>query len=249
LVAQDFRLAGRGAVATIWINHLDAGGESDRVMRSVLLCIVGIDGSGKSTLAKEVVGRMQSRGIRSRYVWGGFDPTVFLRPAIWLARCLIYREDRHSRVSESKGRVLKNRTWSTVYYYVVLADYALQMLIRVKLPLLLGQSVICDRYVHDMVVTTAVVLDYSGERLLRLLARMQRLVPRSDRVLVADLAEQIAYERKDDVPSIVFLRKRRRDYQRIAQAHGLSVLDASQPLDTLVEIVDTQVLQVCAMRE
>jgi len=180
--------------------------------------------------------------MRSRYVWGGFHPTVLLRPAIWLVKRLAYRENRHSRVSGRKGRVLKNRALSVIYYYIVLADYVLQMLARVQLPLLFGQSVVCDRYVHDTVITTALVLDYSDERLLRLLQWMQRLVPCPDRALVADLPEEVAYKRKDDIPSVAFLSARRKDYQLVAEAHSLPVIDASQPLDTLVEIATAKVL-------
>jgi thymidylate kinase len=215
----------------------------------MLICIVGIDGSGKTTLARQLVERMQTHGIRSRYLWGGFSPTVLLRPVLWLAKRLVYREDRHSQISEQKGPVLKSKTWSTVYHYGILADYVLQMLTRVGAPLLLGESVICDRYVHDTVINTAFVLDYSDDELLRLLTCMQRLIPRPDLILLADLPEEIAYARKDDVLSVVFLSERRRRFQLVAKAHDLPVFDACQPLDELVEHVAAQVLQLYKDKE
>ena len=204
-------------------------------MRGTLLCIVGIDGSGRTTLAKQLVAEMQAHGIRSRYVWGGFDPTIFLRPAIWLIKTLVYRENRHSYVSEHKGQVLKNKRLAAAYYHIVLADHILQLAARVQLPLLLGESVVCDRYIHDAVMTTALVLDYADAELLRLLKRMLRFVPRPDCTLVADLPAEVAYERKNDVPSIAFLSERRKRYQLITEAHGLPVLDACQSPQVLVE--------------
>ncbi len=202
-------------------------------MRGVLVCIVGIDGSGKTTLAKRLVQEMQARGTRSRYVWGGFAPTVLLRPILWLTKRLVYRRERDTEISESKGQVLKNRWASVLYHYVVLADYVLQMLARVALPLGCGWNVVCDRYVHDIVVNTALVLDYSDEGLLRLLAGIQRLVPRPDRVLWADVPEEVAYARRDDVLSMAFLGERRRRYRLVAEARGLPVLDTRQPADML----------------
>jgi dTMP kinase len=204
-------------------------------MRGTLVCIVGIDGSGKTTLAKQLVAEMQAQGIKSRYVWGGFAPTIFLQPAIWLIKTLIYRENRHSYVSEHKGQVLKNRHLAATYYHIVLADHILQLAARVQWPLLLGESVVCDRYIQDAVVTTSLVLDYTDAELLRLLKRMLRFVPRPDRTLVADLPAEVAYERKDDVPSIAFLSERRKRYQLITEAYGLPVLDACQSPKVLVE--------------
>jgi thymidylate kinase len=218
-------------------------------MRGKLVCLIGIDGSGKTTLAKRLVEEMQARGVTSHYFWGGFSPTVLLRPVLWLAKRLVYREDRHSQVLEQKGSVLKNKMWSTIYHYGILADYVLQVLTRAGAPLLFGWSVVCDRYVHDTVVNTALVLDYSDDKLLRLLVGMQRLIPRPDLTLLADLPEEIAYMRKNDVLSIAFLSERRRRFHLMADAHDLPVLDASKPLDELVEHVTAQVLQLYKDKE
>jgi dTMP kinase len=203
----------------------------------MFVCLIGIDGSGKTTLASRLVKEMQASRVNSRYVWGGFAPTLLLRPVLWLAKHSFYRESRDSELSEHMGPVLKNKGLAQVYHRVVLADYVLQMLTRVGLRLLRGESVVCDRYIHDTVITTAIMLEYPDGRLLRLLDRMQRLVPRPDLVFLADLAEEVAFARKDDNPSIAFLAERRRRYLLIAEAHGLPVLDASQPVDLLVQHV------------
>jgi dTMP kinase len=192
---------------------------------------------------------MRTGGVKSRYVWGGFSPTILLRPIIWLAKHSFYREDRDSEFSERKGLVPKSRRLSEVYHRVVLADYVLQMPTRVSMPLLMGHSIVCDRYLHDTVINTALVLDYSDGKLLCLLERMQRLVPRPDWIFMADLAEEIAFSRKDDVPSIAFLEERRRRYQLIAQAQMLPILRASQPVEVLVQQILTEISQTRVERQ
>jgi dTMP kinase len=203
----------------------------------MLICIIGIDGSGKTTLAKHLVQEMLDRGRKSQYVWGGFCPTLLLRPLLWLAKRSIYREDRHSHVSAQKGPILKNKMVSTIYHHVVLADYVLQMLTRVGVPLLLGQTVVCDRYLHDTVANTAFILDYTDDKMLHLLKWMRHLIPRPDILLLADLPEHVAYARKDDVLSITFLSERRKRYLQIAEANDLTILDACQSADALAQSV------------
>lgn len=210
-------------------------------MPGMLACIIGMDGSGKTTLAQRVARELQGRGIKSRYLWAGFRPTLLLRPVLWLAKRSIYQEDRDTQLVPHKGRVLTRDRLSHIYHRVVLADYVLQMQTRVGLPRLRGESVVCDRYIHDTVITTALVLDSPDSRLLRVLDRMQRLVPRPDWIFVADLPEEVAFARKDDVPSIAFLAERRRRYLLIAEAHDLPILDATQPVDSLVAKILTEI--------
>lgn len=203
-------------------------------MRISLVCIIGIDGSGKTTIARNLVQKMQDRGVKSRYVWGGFRPTLLLQPVIWLIKSSVYREDRHSYFLPQKGTMLRNKALSKIYHYLVLADYLLQMWVRAGIPRMLGYTVICDRYLQDTIVNMAIVLDYSDDRMLRLLEWMQQLFPRPSVTLLADLPEEAAYRRKDDVPSVAFLSERRIRYQVIAQAHTLPILNSSQPLRALI---------------
>ena len=68
-------------------------------MQGTLICIIGIDGSGKTTVARQLVQEMKARGVSARYVWAGFSPTVILRPVLWLAKLLVYREDGQSKAA------------------------------------------------------------------------------------------------------------------------------------------------------
>jgi len=211
----------------------------------VLVCFVGIDGSGKSSIAKALTVKLEERGQKSRYVYGGFIPTfTILRPVAAIAKAIWFRGDRHYEDSQTKGRVLKSTPMSTLYQYLALTDYILQAVFRIRLPLALGWNVVCDRYVYDLAAGIGVLLDYPPDRTLALLRRCLAFLPQPDHVFLLDLPETLAYQRKDDIVSLDFLRARREVYLEMARHHDIAVLDASSSPDHLLQSVCARVLSV-----
>lgn len=54
-----------------------------------------------------------------------------------------------------------------------------------------------------------------------------------DILFLIDLPEEIAHKRKDDVPSVDYLRDRRKMYLYIGNEYKMTILDGSMPLDEL----------------
>ena len=82
--------------------------ERKGLSQGALVCFVGMDGSGKSTLARALRTTLEERGLRSRYVYGGFTSSfTVLRPVVALARATLFRGDKHYQDSQTKGRALK----------------------------------------------------------------------------------------------------------------------------------------------
>lgn len=204
-------------------------------MAGRLFCLVGIDGSGKTTLAKSLTKFLRAKGVNAEYTWAGFEPTAFLKAMFWLAKRSIYDEDRYTHQDKTKGRVITNRTLSVIYHWVVLLDYVLQIFIKVRLRLLRGISIVNDRYTHDIVVNTAIVLNQSMGEMMNLLDLMEKFTPRPDWLVISDAPEEVAFGRKNDVPSIEFLYERRRRYRYIAEVKSIRIMDTSLPLDLLIE--------------
>ena len=209
----------------------------------MFICFSGIDGAGKSTLARDLVAEMERRGIRSLYVYNRLR-LVISKPALWVARVLFLRGKDifgdYEEYSRARKAVFRKRLLSVAYEQLLLTDYFFQVLFKVAVPLALGRNIVCDRYVYDTVVTDlAVDMNYTQERTKRVLKLYLRVLPKPDIVFLVDVPEEVAYGRKDDVPSIDYLKERRHIYLEVGQQHGMIVLDGSKDLASLEsEILD-----------
>jgi len=205
--------------------------------KPVLICFTGIDGSGKSTLAKGLVSSLNKRGIRCKYVYARFEPFI-LKPFILIGKLIFLRgknifKDYKNYSGTKKKATEKHHLLSWIYQQISLLDYYLQALFKVRLPLLMGRNIICDRYLEDVAVNLAVELNYSNVKLKSVLNKIQRRLPEPDLVFLADVPEEIAYQRKKDVPSIEYLKERRQLYLWIQKEYDMVTLDGCKSITEL----------------
>ena len=199
--------------------------------KNFFICFTGIDGSGKTTLSKMLVNEMNENGIITKYVWCGWRRFEFflVRPLISIIKS-VGRRFHQNRDSESNTLA---RVDNPVYSYLVLIDYFFTCITKIGIPLLIGQNIICDRYVYDLIVdlwqnhtmTQKIVLN---------------LLPKPDLIFLVNLSEEIAYRRKDDIPSLEFLKKRKNLYLEMAKKFDMTVLDGSFELGDLRNIIVRQ---------
>ena len=215
--------------------------------RAFLICFMGIDGSGKTTQAKKLVGALEPQGIRSKYVWNVCRP-IITKPFIVLARALFFRGkgpfQNYTEFSSTKRGLFKNPLVSWVYQRLLLFDYLCLSLITIKFPLMLGRTVVCDRYVYDMVVGLAVDFNYSDGKIKGVVKNLLYLLPKPDILFLIDLPEEEGYQRKDDTPSIDYLRERRRIYLNMERNFGMIMLDGSMSSQDLEREIQNKVKEV-----
>ena len=213
-----------------------------------LICFTGIDGSGKTTLAKGLVETMEKKGIRYKYVYGRLEPFI-LRPFIAIGRKIFLRgkdmfRDYTEYSSTKNGAIEHHSFLFTFYRYILLFDYFLQLLFKIRIPLMLGRNIVCDRYVYDTVITDlSVDMNYSNHEIRDLIKRFFYIAPKPDLAFLIDLPEKIAFQRKNDTPSIEYLKERRKMYLDVGKEEGMLVLDGSKKLDDLEGLIRNEVFK------
>ena len=171
-----------------------------------LVSFSGIDGSGKSTVARAVQRALEQCGIRTRYVWSrggssGLAGTLVAGGKRLLGTFSPPPEDLprgatpafiETRRAELFRRPLVRALWP----WLVLIDLAWTYTRKVRLPLLLGRVVLCDRYVADAVAELGSRLRHQAvpntlpARLLRMLS------PKPDAAIYLAVAPETARRRQ-----------------------------------------------------
>ncbi len=132
-----------------------------------------------------------------------------------------------------------NNALATLWSWFFAIDALLQSFVRVFIPLRKGYLVLCDRYVPDLVVDLICeTQDYSILRKIpgRLLLSS---IPKNSSFVLIDIDEQTAFERKQDIPSLDYLRERRTLYLKLANSLKIPIVNGRQnPQDMHQEIIN-----------
>jgi len=215
--------------------------------RGILICFVGIDGSGKTTQAQALAKVMREEyQSKVRTPWVKFEPKM-TKPFLEIAKWLFFRgKDMYQDYADylsTKRSLLRNWFWSTLYRYLLLIDYFPQVFFKIRLPLERMEIVICDRYIYDTVVDLAVDSNYPTQQLRQTMRYYSRLFPRPDMIFLLDLPEEIARQRKGDIPSLRYLTERRKAYLAISQDYKMRVLDGTAETIRLGDLVKSEVVR------
>ena len=172
-----------------------------------------------------------------RKVYGGYD-TWFLRPFVHVATAILM--NRNATSSEyTEYRKNLDRAVSRSRYFVgffrklLLAEYLLEIFVKVTLPLWRGQIVVSDRYVFDTAVNVADNLHLSFDEHLDLTTKWLKFFPRPDLVVWVVAPPHVCIERKDDIPSLDYVLKRMSYYEHLPQRFDLEKLDGTAPLEEI----------------
>ncbi|MDP2675114.1 MAG: nucleotidyltransferase family protein [Dehalococcoidia bacterium] len=199
-----------------------------------LVSLGGLDGSGKTSHAEALSEALTVSGIAHRVVWSRRGCSPLYRLVSRVAKAVLrprrspsVHGDGSGGLVTSEGRGLRASLaqigWAWFNVFDMLAVY----FFRVRLPLLRGKVVICDRYVHDAAVELSHRLP-PGNRLARApLGLLFALSPKPRQTYLLDVEPEAAFQRTPDSPSLAELREQREMYLEFARKHGLSVRDTA----------------------
>ena len=205
--------------------------------RATLVVMTGLDGAGKSTLSARVVDQLREDGYDASRAYGRYLPRLTY-PVIAVGQRTVFsdsdiEEDYEDHQSE-KESLFSNPVLSRAYESAIMADYVPQYVWRVLRKLYTSEIVICDRYAYDTLLSDLAgdVLETPAEAVERY-GTYARLFPEPDHEFYVRVPPEVSMERKDDVPSIEYLRDRRDFYDEFAEAYGLTELDGTESLEYL----------------
>ncbi len=213
--------------------------------KNYLICFIGIDGTGKTTLARMLAQEMNQNNINTKYVIGRFETFKLLKPALFVIKKTLSlfgrRTDQSAEGLRTKRSMFKNRFLAKIWQLSMFLDYLLQLGYKIGLPLMLGRSISCDRYIYDTAVDTTTDFGLSVPKMKESLENMLHLAPKPNVVFLIDLPEEFASQRnlaKSDNLSLDYLRERRELYLNFRGRSEVEVLDGSKKPDELLAIIN-----------
>lgn len=212
-----------------------------REIPASLVCFSGQDGTGKTKHSSLLQNELTQRNIRSDYVWSrgiGFSIEPFLR----MGRLLLIGS-KLSQSSEyvSKRRILLEREpIRTLWTYAMLADKILLLFFKVRIPLLLGRVVICDRYILDIFSDVKCEMGKDVSWVIK--EGVKKLAPKPRIHFVLDAKpEEIMKRKKDLNPELV--KCKRRHYLLYSHRERLAIIDTDRSLEQTREEILTSFMK------
>jgi len=210
--------------------------------KGVLVCFFGIDGSGKTTLAKSLIEDLKTNKIESKYLWWlEAENSIFRR----FLRFIFPNTEKNKEIDNTKVLKIfkKFPLLSLTYQYLVIFDHLIQAIFKIRIPLILGKNIICDRYIYDVIISFSIEFEYSKNKFKNILNNFYNLFPKPNLAFLIDIPEEIALKRKDDSPSINHLKTERVIYTDLAKKYRMIILDGSKDLTKLKSKILNKVLK------
>lgn len=197
-----------------------------------LICFMGIDGSGKTTLSNLFMDKMQENEIEFSYLWCKFGSyNLLLSKLLNILSFLILKKDKKNSDFPGKAEIKKN-TFSKIYMYFLLFIHYIDILIKVKLRILLGKNIVCDRYLTDTVVDLILEFDLTYEDALKLVNNLY-FAPKPDIQFYINVPVDVAFERKKE-NSKAYLRSKEEIYAKYSAENRIIVLNGTKNLNELL---------------
>jgi thymidylate kinase len=217
------------------------GGEA-QLRSGQLICFIGTDGSGKSTLAEHIFKVLSGRGWKVRKTYGRHKP-VFSRILIAVGKRVFLSKsdiltDYDEYLSNKRDLYEKKSRLISIYINLILVEYFFQVLFKITIPCKLGYAIVADRYVYDTIINDiAIDKGLPLKSIDNIISKFFGLIPRPDHVFLVSVSEDVALRRKNDIPSLSYLKIRNSIYSDIAAMNGIRTLDGTRTIDFLTEQV------------
>ncbi len=210
--------------------------------RPRLIVVSGMDGTGKSTHAKALVEVLRARGFRTLYRRLRF-PFVLSVPLLIVARL----RGRSYELREG-GHVVRVHAFGSspflrlLFPLTVFLDLSFATWILVRLPMAMGWTVVCDRFVADSLVDVAASCEM--ETIPSSLRDLyESLVPDDAAALLLTASSAILLKRRPELAVDPSFSRRVRLYDELADADDLKPVETKGNHDHVHQNLLNQLIQ------
>lgn len=177
---------------------------------------MGIDGAGKSTIGARIQQELEKTAV-CELVWARYQPK-FVKAIISPFRKKKVKssqdynnmsaKDYTAWTNSKKEKMQKHPILAKILYLIQYLEYSCQ--IKNVLNAKEGKHLIVDRYVLDFIVDQTI--NYGDVSKSLLTRSLLKKVVNFDKVLFINVDSEVAFKRKDDIPSLEYLNERRAIY-------------------------------------
>lgn len=206
-----------------------------------VISIIGPDGAGKSTQAEKLVERLDQQDIDCEYRWFGAKHLLTL-PLLLYARLVGLSEVEKLESGREIGYhyFWRSKLLSTLYPIFLFIDTLLIYFLQIYIPaVLFERTMVCDRFIHDIVVRAMLSIGNDSLYQTYLGAAFLSLVPDQSVIVLLDGDTETFRSRRDDVREDKTLGKMIDLYDELAESTDVHRIDASKsPEQIHAEICD-----------
>ncbi len=203
-----------------------------------IIYLLGVDGSGKTTLAQNIIRRLKHEEIDCKYLYARYIP-ILTRPIKILSQILLYKKTseflNYNKYNQIKTNFSeRHKIFARFYAYLCLIDYIIFSGPVIIVKIMTSQSIIVDRYIGDIITTISLAANLNTKEFYLLIKLMHLIFPKPTIALFIDVKEEIAYQRKNDIQSIEYLRERKEKYYLLKDFYNYKILDGHQTKEQLL---------------
>jgi thymidylate kinase len=204
--------------------------------RPLFIYITGCDGTGKSTQTALLMQQFEAEGLAPRHLWLRF-PFLLSTPLLAYARlCGFSWSEKFRSVQHGYWDFQNSLLLRMLFPWALLVDAAWAAVRNVYLPLWQGKTIICERFVLDMLVDIS--LAFNKDMHHTIVGKLfLHLLPVQTHIIILDLDVDTVRERRADLRLDKRLAERLAAFRRLSADLNLTECSSHMAIQDLNHVI------------